>query len=556
MTSAAPRYMFAASSDQGYVRSNNEDRVYCDDVRGFFVVVDGMGGHQAGERAADIAVERIRARLERQTDTTEQRIREAITLANNAIYEAARRSPDLNGMACVLTVAVVEEAHVTIGHVGDSRLYQIKRGHIEKITHDHSPVGEREDRGEISEAEAMQHPRRNEVYRDVGSQEHTPHDEDFIEILMIAFEPDSALLLCSDGLSDALSSKTILEMIQQNAGDRWATVRALIAEANEHGKDNVSAILVEGAQFAAAFGKPAVRTRRNVIITDPSGETTDRMRPMQMLPARVPWYSGRPAMLVYGVIAGVLLLFAVQRLKPAPPQPPHVPQVLSVNAPDAIDATIASAQPGDTVSVGNGIYRETIHLKTGVAVIASTPRAAIIEGSVDAADVQKARFEGFQVRGGEVGIRVTSSDVELLRDEVSGTRGSGVVFSGTSRGEVIACSIHNNAGAGIVVNASAAPVIEQNLIAANGTEPGKAAPGLLIEAGGAPRVVGNMFASNGAEAIWLPHPDDAMVQENFFSVSGKPDRRPKIRVVAGQGLGSQDRSPAPPVSPPHIRRQP
>src|SRR5882724_1325133 len=141
MTPAAPRYLSAAASDQGLVRGNNEDRVYCDDVRGFFVVVDGMGGHEAGEQAAEIAVERLKARLERQTGTVEQRLREAITLANNAIYEAARTTPAWHGMSCVLTVAAIEDGQVTIGHVGDSRLYQIKRGQIQKITRDHSPVG-------------------------------------------------------------------------------------------------------------------------------------------------------------------------------------------------------------------------------------------------------------------------------------------------------------------------------------------------------------------------------------------------------------------------------
>src|SRR5208337_161789 len=126
------------------------------------------------------------------------------------------------------------------------------QGKIEKITHDHSPVGEREDRGELTEAEAMRHPRRNEVYRDVGSEEHAPDDEDFIEILRVPFEPDSALLLCSDGLSDVLTSAEILRIVEENAGDRWAAVRRLIAAANEWGKDNISAVLVEGDEFAAS----------------------------------------------------------------------------------------------------------------------------------------------------------------------------------------------------------------------------------------------------------------------------------------------------------------
>src|SRR5579885_2109425 len=245
MTPTVPRYVSAAFTDQGPVRANNEDRVWADDARGFFVVIDGMGGHEAGEHAADIALEHIRARMERQTGTVEQRVREAIALANNAIYEAAQAQPEWKGMACVLTIAQIEDGLVTVGHVGDSRLYRVRRTSIEKMTHDHSPVGEREDRGELSEAEAMQHPRRNEVYRDVGSEEHTPDDEEFIEVRQFPFEADSALLLCSDGLSDALSSKEILAIIERHAGDRDSAVRALSAAATGRGKDNVSAVLVE-----------------------------------------------------------------------------------------------------------------------------------------------------------------------------------------------------------------------------------------------------------------------------------------------------------------------
>ena len=172
----------AGASDPGRVRSNNEDAFHIDAERGIFLVVDGIGGQAAGEKAAEIAVQRVRARLERQTGTVEQRIREAITMANNEILRAARANPEWEGMACVLTVAVLENGSAVVGHVGDSRLYQIRRGEIRKITHDHSPVGEREDNRELSEAEAMRHPRRNEVFRDVGSEEHTPDDADFIEV--------------------------------------------------------------------------------------------------------------------------------------------------------------------------------------------------------------------------------------------------------------------------------------------------------------------------------------------------------------------------------------
>src|ERR1043166_2804824 len=89
----------AGGSDPGRVRRNNEDAFHVDAERGIFLVVDGIGGQGAGEKAAEIAVSRIRARLERQTGTAEQRVREAIAMANNEILKAARGNPEWEGMA-------------------------------------------------------------------------------------------------------------------------------------------------------------------------------------------------------------------------------------------------------------------------------------------------------------------------------------------------------------------------------------------------------------------------------------------------------------------------
>src|SRR5687768_15885541 len=159
----------AGATDSGLQRDVNEDRFHFDVTRGLFIVVDGVGGQAAGGKAADVAVSMLRARLERETGPTAERVREAIALANNEIHRLASTRPEWHGMACVLTVAVVENGKATIGHVGDTRLYKLHGDRIEKITKDHSPVGEREDALEITEFEAMRHPRRNEVYRDVGS---------------------------------------------------------------------------------------------------------------------------------------------------------------------------------------------------------------------------------------------------------------------------------------------------------------------------------------------------------------------------------------------------
>ena len=218
MRSSGP--IAAADSHPGRERENNEDRILSDPERGIYAVVDGVGGESGGEIAAQTAVDVLRSRLSRRTTDPERLIREAIALANKQIWEKAQADPDLTGMACVLTVAVVDDGHATIGHVGDSRLYLLRRGEIRKVTKDHSPVGIREDAREISEAEAMSHPRRNEIFRDVGSAPHEPDEDGFVDIYKEAFDAESALLFCSDGLSDLVPAARIREIVEARPAGR------------------------------------------------------------------------------------------------------------------------------------------------------------------------------------------------------------------------------------------------------------------------------------------------------------------------------------------------
>src|ERR1044071_6774976 len=153
---------FAGASHPGLVRERNEDRLHIDAARGLLVVVDGMGGVAAGEGAAETALTRVLERFEQPNGTPEDRVREAIASANNEIARLAREHPAWEGMGCVLTLALVEKGVVTVGHVGDSRLYRLHAGQVDKLTHDHSPIGMREELGELSERDAMRHPRRNE----------------------------------------------------------------------------------------------------------------------------------------------------------------------------------------------------------------------------------------------------------------------------------------------------------------------------------------------------------------------------------------------------------
>ncbi len=147
-------------------------------------------------------------------------------------------------------MAVAHEDRITVGHVGDSRLYLIWNGTLRKITSDHSPVGELEDRGTLSEAEAMAHPKRNEVFRDVGSRPRDAQDPEFIEIKTFPFRPGAALLLCTDGLSDMLTAVEINTIVQQYPGDPVAVARELVDAANfAGGKDNISVIFFAGPEF-------------------------------------------------------------------------------------------------------------------------------------------------------------------------------------------------------------------------------------------------------------------------------------------------------------------
>jgi serine/threonine protein phosphatase PrpC len=454
---------FAGASDPGRVRRNNEDAWYADPDRGVFLVVDGIGGQAAGEKAAEIAVGRLRARLERQTGTAEQRIREAITMANNEILHAARSRPEWEGMACVLTVAVLEDGWATVGHVGDSRLYQVSRGGIRKITHDHSPVGEREDNRELSEAEAMRHPRRNEVFRDVGSEERSPDDPGFIEIQRVPFAPDTALLLCSDGLSDQVPSQEIRLAAARHAGHPEDTVRELIDAANRAGgKDNVTVVVVEG-------------------------ETFDRTPTVPETAAAPPTpgpLTGRAAMFLYGALLAAAASFAVYWFtRPVPVPLPHIPAALVVGE-GARFSTIADAmnhaQSGDTVEVLAGEYFEQVRLKSGVTLRSRVPHDAVLRpaplsrgAAVVGENVKAARFGGFRIVSDAqkpiaAGIELTDSDVDLSQVEVEGAGiGIGISIRGSGNVGLVGSTIEDCSAEGLLIAGPSTPWISHNLIRRN-----------------------------------------------------------------------------------------
>ena len=246
-------YLCAAASHVGLRRHKNEDKFLIDPLYNFFLVVDGMGGHSGGEIAAQTAVETIADRIKVSTGDDETRLKHSIICANNAICRASRSNDRLSGMGCVLTALLLNEGLASIANVGDARVYKLHNGILELLTTDHSIVGELGKNGELSEIRLMRHPRRNEVLRCVGIEERMTDEEDFVNLIRTDFQPEHAFLMCSDGLSDLVTSARILDIIHTHAESPKTIVRALVDEANEAGgTDNITAIFIMGERFSQA----------------------------------------------------------------------------------------------------------------------------------------------------------------------------------------------------------------------------------------------------------------------------------------------------------------
>ena len=301
----AVRCRSGVATDTGPLRQVNEDRIYADDNLGVYLVIDGLGGHAAGDIAAQTALDAVIRELAVQEDDVERQLRRAIAAANNDIFELAGKDPDCAGMACVMTLAVVRDDTVAVGHVGDTRLYLVWNGALRKMTSDHSPVGELEDLGELSEAEAMAHPRRNEVFRDVGTQPRGPDDETFIEYKSFPFHSTAALLMASDGMSDALTSAEIGRIVETYAGDPGETAGLLVEAANERGGlDNVSVIFVAGPDYLGVYSPEMAEARgRHAITRMRNGRRWKRI-------------AGRIVWLAVGIVLGMLLIGALEKLAP------------------------------------------------------------------------------------------------------------------------------------------------------------------------------------------------------------------------------------------------
>ncbi|GAB3916549.1 PP2C family protein-serine/threonine phosphatase [Larkinella terrae] len=246
-------FQLAGQTDAGQRRTSNQDTFISSMIwsksSALLAVIDGVGGYAGGDRAAAIAKESIEQYMATPNGDPLSMLREAVVFANNQIYAQREQNRELGQMCCVLTAALADSSSkkVFFVHVGDTRLYRFRQGVLEKLTHDHSMVGAREDANELTETEAMQHPRRNEILRDVGSLRHRVDDADFLESGETDFRPGDSLLLCSDGLTDMITQAQILGVLNQSQ-TLDEQVAELIRLANEAGgNDNITVVLAKDA---------------------------------------------------------------------------------------------------------------------------------------------------------------------------------------------------------------------------------------------------------------------------------------------------------------------
>ena len=240
------RLRYASLTHRGMVRGNNQDFVgeFVRENRwALFLVADGMGGHQKGEVASNMAVNlfgEFFQREDREGSNPTETLLKIFREVNRSILLEGRRDPLTNGMGTTLTLLLVKGEKAWVGHIGDSRLYRIRTQRIEQLTQDHSVVCRLVRNGLLTPEQAKNHPQKNVIYQSLGLKEEINPDI----LSSLSLRPGDRFLLCSDGISNVLSDQELLRFSSQK--DPQKAVSFLIEEANRRGSpDNVTVSLVD-----------------------------------------------------------------------------------------------------------------------------------------------------------------------------------------------------------------------------------------------------------------------------------------------------------------------
>jgi len=261
-------------SHPGRKRRHNEDAWVCEPP--LFAVADGMGGARGGEIASRVAATALGEAVD---GSGEDRVVALIREANRKVFERASEDSDASGMGTTMTVALVEDGVVSIGHVGDSRAYLIRDGKLEQLTEDHSLVAELVRSGRLSPEEAETHPQRSVITRALG----TDPDVD-VDSFSVEGKPGDLFFICSDGLTSMIDDETILEAVERHRTNLDAVAKELVDAANRSGgEDNITVVFFEIAEERV---EPPAETKPMPVIDDqPAQADEDTLSGLERVPA-------------------------------------------------------------------------------------------------------------------------------------------------------------------------------------------------------------------------------------------------------------------------------
>ncbi|MVX64536.1 Stp1/IreP family PP2C-type Ser/Thr phosphatase [Clostridium chromiireducens] len=237
--------MVGLVSDVGLKRTLNEDFAsYLEkDEFKIYVVADGMGGHNAGEVASEMAAKRIVNYIDEKYSSTnvDELIVEAIEKVNRDIFNFSNTNEKLSGMGTTVTACFMTKDFIHVANVGDSCCFAIKNNHIRKITKDHSLVQELVDIGSISEKEAENHPKKNIITRALGTS-----DSVSVDVFEIENSECDLFILCSDGLTNELTKEEILQVVIEEENYVNMANRLVYLAKEKGGRDNITVLLFGG----------------------------------------------------------------------------------------------------------------------------------------------------------------------------------------------------------------------------------------------------------------------------------------------------------------------
>ena len=234
---------FTGASDPGLIRSNNQDAYYIDPEGRFFIVADGMGGHAGGEEASRIATQEIQAFLVQywqSPKSSSELLEQALWQANDAILQDQQEHPERADMGTTVVAVIFRDINsVWCAHIGDSRLYCLRKSELSQLTEDHTWVARALKVGDINIDEARIHPFRHVLSRCLGRE-----DLSQVDVKSLDLKVGDRLLLCSDGLTEELVDAKIAHCLASPSSLKQAANTLIAAAKEEGGHYNITVVIV------------------------------------------------------------------------------------------------------------------------------------------------------------------------------------------------------------------------------------------------------------------------------------------------------------------------